>query len=92
MKETHKIKSMNAFRKLGITCRESEVYDHQGNDLRDENLLFWIDNESNVETEHHLEGGAMGNPTETFERVCEDLNLFVEQYNSAIYLVYLEEY
>ena len=31
---------MNALRKLGITCRESEVYDNQGNDLRTEGLLF----------------------------------------------------
>jgi len=90
MKNTHKINAMNELRKMGITCRESEVYDNQGNDLRDEDLLFWIDNESNVETEYHLEGGVMGNPTEAFEKVCDDLNLFVEPYNSAIYLVYLD--
>tara|TARA_R100001463_G_scaffold15141_7_gene39630 strand:- start:15901 stop:16179 length:279 start_codon:yes stop_codon:yes gene_type:complete len=92
MKETHKIEAMNELKKMGITCRESEVYDNWGNDLRDENLLFWIDNESNAETEYHLEGGVFGTPTEAFDRVCEKLNLFVEQYNSAIYLVYLEEY
>ena len=82
---------MNALRKLGITCKESEVYDHQGNDLRTEGLLFWIDNESNVETEYHLEGGQWGNPTETFEQVCEEFNLFVEPFNSSIYLVYLDD-